>query len=237
MNLLVLNATAVVVNFVTRDNGSSAAASVAAEIRLADVSHNQIHQQGEIINFTGGFSTRYTDSESGRVLSYHHITLHSLRERTMYEYRVRVLPIADGPIQSVIDDNCSTFTLQSTCTLMDPPRTCQWCSSARKCISQAMPCAYEGSEWSEWRSFRSLYSTGTTRLAIYGDMGVFPSQFDKPSVPAPARTNIGNLVDDVAAGRVDFIVHSGDHAYEFEVWAFLFLPPENTRDNGHSHFA
>jgi len=28
---------------------------------------------------------------------------------------------------------------------------------------------------------------------------------------------MGNLVDDVSNGLVDFIVHFGDHAYEFEV--------------------
>ena len=34
-------------------------------------------------------------------------------------------------------------------------------------------------------------------------------------VPAPMP--IGNLVDDVVAGRVDWVVHAGDHAYEFAV--------------------
>ena len=48
---------------------------------------------------------------------------------------------------------------------------------------------------------------------MYGDMGVFPAT---QQLPGPALNNIGNLIDDVAAGRIDWIVHSGDHAYEFE---------------------
>ena len=38
-----------------------------------------------------------------------------------------------------------------------------------------------------------------------------------PIVPGPASHAIGNLIDDWQAGRIDWVVHSGDHAYEFEV--------------------
>ena len=72
------------------------------------------------------------------------------------------------------------------------------------------------SVWSAWKIFRSLYSTGATRLAMYGDMGVFPATRQSRTLPVPARNNIGNLIDDAAAGRIDWVVHSGDHAYEFE---------------------
>ena len=51
---------------------------------------------------------------------------------------------------------------------------------------------------------------------MYADMGIF-TDIDQSPPPATARHNIGNLIDDLAAGRVDFAVHSGDHAYEFEV--------------------
>ena len=65
--------------------------------------------------------------------------------------------------------------------------------------------------------FKTLYSSGETRLAMYADMGFFASQFSKPSVPGMSRHNVGNLVDDLAKGKIDFAVHSGDLAYEFEV--------------------
>jgi hypothetical protein len=50
--------------------------------------------------------------------------------------------------------------------------------------------------------FRSGYSSGITRVATYGDLG--HSHFNA----------MGNLMDDAAAGRIDAIVHMGDHAYD-----------------------
>ncbi|GMI21001.1 hypothetical protein TrRE_jg3151 [Triparma retinervis] len=74
----------------------------------------------------------------------------------------------------------------------------------------------EGSKFSPWSSFTSLYTKGETKFAMYADMGLFGSS-STDSVPSAARHNIGNVLDDVLRGDVDFIVHSGDHAYEFEV--------------------
>ena len=58
--------------------------------------------------------------------------------------------------------------------------------------------------WSPVYSFRSLYEgnrAGPTKFAIFGDMGVY------------AYNNMGNLERDVDEGRIDAIVHLGDHAY------------------------
>ena len=62
------------------------------------------------------------------------------------------------------------------------------------------------SAWSETLAFTSLYyggadAGGTTKVAIFGDMGVY------------AWNNMGNLIDDIARGAVDAVVHLGDHAY------------------------
>ena len=53
-------------------------------------------------------------------------------------------------------------------------------------------------------SFRSLYTSGETKLAIFGDMGMM----------SDGNTLHGNLLRDNAAGLVDAFVHMGDHAYQ-----------------------
>jgi hypothetical protein len=60
----------------------------------------------------------------------------------------------------------------------------------------------EDAAWSASFSFRAPYSSGVTRLAVYGDMG--NSQFN----------NMGNLRVDCASGTVNAIVHMGDHCYD-----------------------
>lgn len=86
----------------------------------------------------------------------------------------------------------------------------------------ARACAAAPSEWSEWRNFTSLYASGVTRFALYADMGVFVAEGELTppvkSLPAMARHNVGNLVDDLNARPrlIDFAIHSGDHAYQFE---------------------
>ena len=49
--------------------------------------------------------------------------------------------------------------------------------------------------------FRAGYSSGVTRIAIYGDMGVY------------TWNNMQNLQNDITDGAADLIVHMGDHAY------------------------
>ena len=56
--------------------------------------------------------------------------------------------------------------------------------------------------YSETFSFRSGYTSGETRLATYGDMG------------HSHHNNMQNLLDDCRSGKVDAIVHMGDHAYD-----------------------
>jgi hypothetical protein len=58
-----------------------------------------------------------------------------------------------------------------------------------------------GSEWSEVHSFTQVKEEGPTRAAIFGDMGVYK------------YNNMQNMADDVAAGRIEGIIHMGDHAY------------------------
>ncbi len=276
LNLLVVNSSAVVANFVTADEGARSGCVVEAEIT---------DSAGATRSISSGYSTRYHDSEGTRVLSYHHVALPGLSERTDYRYRVRVS-------NRSMSDHASVTTWRKTtgikwcsggnwkpgrsfghgmdgawCPLLPPTAThdekvamceavcaapnatacagfsfypdekggeCCFRSSTEdkpadpesdaECyekLTSAAPCTSTPSEWSEWNSFKSLYSSGVTRFALYADMGVFVAEGpDTPpvkSLPAPARHNVGNLVDDLHAGLIDFAFHSGDHAYEFEV--------------------
>lgn len=261
-----VNNSAIVVNFVTSDGGSRDGCIAEAELVGASA-----------ISRFDGFSTRYTDVGSGRALSYHHVTLHSLAERTEYKYRVRVsnrssspghgkninwtkttgikwcsganLAVGDvfkqgldsgddwcpflpgglshdaevGLCESVCANAtaCAGFTfypgtpkIKTVCcfrtvTSSKPPDP----TSDAECYERQISprCASDPSAWSDWLDFRSLYSSGRTKLALYGDMGVFVSEgeYTPPvrGLPAPARHNIGNLVDDLAAGLIDFVVH------------------------------
>ena len=85
---------------------------------------------------------------------------------------------------------------------------------------QGNHCLHIGSEWSEWLAFKSLYSSGVTKLALYADMGVFVAEGTGPpaveALPHRGAHNVGNLVDDLSDGLIDFAIHSGDHAYAFE---------------------
>lgn len=56
--------------------------------------------------------------------------------------------------------------------------------------------------WSPSFSFRAPYASGTSRVAIYGDMG------------NTLHNNMANLRDDCASGVIDAVVHMGDHAYD-----------------------
>mmetsp|Transcript_13081 Transcript_13081/g.29024 ORF Transcript_13081/g.29024 Transcript_13081/m.29024 type:complete len:569 (-) Transcript_13081:14-1720(-) len=55
--------------------------------------------------------------------------------------------------------------------------------------------------WSDTYSFTSLYTGDETRVAIFGDMGVY--QYN----------NMGNMLGDIENGMIDAVVHLGDHAY------------------------
>ena len=276
INLLVVNATAVVVNFVTSDGGTRAGGcgcAVQAELRAP----------GGAARAFLGFSTRYRDSTSGRALSYHHVTLSGLAERARHEYRVRVMGCRNATSAGVWKRStgikwCSGGAtidvgdvfgqgVDGLCPLLPPGLSSEakvalckkvcgapnatscagftWYPSAagngeccfRLVTSDKPPdpssdavcyekdgrwraCGGPDTQWSEWLDFTSLYSDGPTRLAIYADMGAFVTEGARaPGVrrlPSPARHHVGNLVDDLRRGLVDFAVHSGDHAYEFE---------------------
>ena len=55
--------------------------------------------------------------------------------------------------------------------------------------------------WSPPATFRAPYASGETRLAMFGDMGVY------------SWNNMGNLVRDCESEEIDAVVHIGDHAY------------------------
>jgi hypothetical protein len=61
--------------------------------------------------------------------------------------------------------------------------------------------------WSEPKTFRALYSSGPTRVAIYGDMG------------NTLHNNMANLKADCQGKEsvVDAIVHLGDHCYDLSM--------------------
>ena len=262
-----VNNSAIAVNFITSDQGS----------RDNCITEAQLIEKGSssVLSFDG-FSTRYTDSTSSRALSYHHVTLHSLAERTDYTYRVRVsnrssspgpvknnswvrttgikwcsggnLPVGDVFKQGLDsgDDwcplvpscshdkqvslcegvcenatTCAGFTFYPMtqtkktvcCFRTDTSSKPRDPTSDAECYEKkiAPQCASTPSEWSDWLHFRSLYSSGPTKLALYGDMGVFVAEgkYTPPvtGLPAPARHNIGNLVDDLSQGLIDFVIH------------------------------
>eukprot|EP00051_Salpingoeca_urceolata_P027595 m.482294 g.482294 ORF g.482294 m.482294 type:complete len:583 (-) comp22487_c0_seq1:276-2024(-) len=64
----------------------------------------------------------------------------------------------------------------------------------------------DGCAWSDVFEFRApVQTSGPTRIATYGDMG--HSQYN----------NVQNMLDDCLAGRIDTIVHMGDHCYNLDM--------------------
>ena len=55
--------------------------------------------------------------------------------------------------------------------------------------------------WSALYTFRSTYAAGVTRVATYGDMG--HSHYN----------NNENMLQDCQSGKIDMVLHMGDHAY------------------------
>eukprot|EP01062_Namystynia_karyoxenos_P005016 TRINITY_DN1176_c0_g1_i4.p1 TRINITY_DN1176_c0_g1~~TRINITY_DN1176_c0_g1_i4.p1 ORF type:complete len:777 (+),score=233.84 TRINITY_DN1176_c0_g1_i4:83-2332(+) len=73
---------------------------------------------------------------------------------------------------------------------------------ARAAYSYQVRSGAQGAATSAVFSFRAPYASGETRIAIYGDMGVYE------------WNNMQQLYDDCVAGQnADLIVHMGDHAY------------------------
>ena len=71
----------------------------------------------------------------------------------------------------------------------------------RKLYSYSVKSGSSGAVESSTFSFRSPYSTGETKLDIYGDMGVYE------------WNNMDQLLKDAKNGDADAIIHLGDHAY------------------------
>ena len=67
----------------------------------------------------------------------------------------------------------------------------------------------DGAVWSREYKFRAGYAGGDggeTKIAIFGDMGVY------------TWNNMGNLLADAEAKAIDLIVHMGDHAYNMGIF-------------------
>merc|ERR1719453_309805 len=58
------------------------------------------------------------------------------------------------------------------------------------------------SNWSDTYSFRAPYASGETRVASYGDMG------------HSLHNCMANVYRDCLEGKVDAVLHMGDHAYD-----------------------
>ena len=89
-----------------------------------------------------------------------------------------------------------------------------------------MPCAgyqvrsgTDGASWSAVRSFRSGYSSGVTKFAMFGDMGVFKwSKHTSPWKTLPishccCADNMANLLQDKKDETIDAVLMLGDHCY------------------------
>lgn len=72
---------------------------------------------------------------------------------------------------------------------------------ARKVYKYTVQSGGSGATSSAEMTFRAPYSDGTTKINLFGDMGVY------------AWTNMGNLIKDCDEGVADFVIHIGDHAY------------------------
>jgi phosphodiesterase/alkaline phosphatase D-like protein len=60
----------------------------------------------------------------------------------------------------------------------------------------------KGAKASKKFTFRAPYSDGVTKIALYGDMGVY------------TWNNMQNLYEDVVVNQTaDLIIHAGDHCY------------------------
>jgi hypothetical protein len=61
--------------------------------------------------------------------------------------------------------------------------------------------------WSEWQTMTTRATDGPMRFALFGDQGLYP------------YSSVGNLLDDRINGKIDFIVHLGDLAYNMAMEA------------------
>jgi hypothetical protein len=148
----------------------------------------------------------------------HFVSLEGLQERTTYYYRVRsndapLPPPPPPPVTSCAGWVCTAAQQGALCKKGSPGasdrdnRCCdlKWHRSDGPPGSPAPKCSVVdgGAEWSDTFSFRSLYSSGVTKFAIFGDMGLY----------SDGNSNMGSMLDDAIAGEIDFFLHLGDHAY------------------------
>ena len=79
----------------------------------------------------------------------------------------------------------------------------------------------DGASWSAVRSFRSGYSSGVTKFAMFGDMGVFEWSKHTPAAGKPCLVsrscccadNMANLLQDKKDESIDAVLMLGDHCY------------------------
>ena len=142
----------------------------------------------------------------------HFVSMEGLLERTTYYYRVRSInepppPPPPPPVKSCPGWVCTAAQQGALCKKGSPGasdrdnRCCdkKWHRSAGPPGSPAPKCAAVdgGAEWSNIFSFKSLYSSGVTKFAIFGDMGLY----------SDGNSNMGSMHDDAVAGEIDFFLH------------------------------
>jgi hypothetical protein len=160
----------------------------------------------------GGGASHPTAHQPVRSYSMHFVSLQGLRERTTYYYRVRSTdepppPPAPPPVKSCVGWDCTAAQQGALCKKGSPGasdrdnRCCdkKWHRSNGPPGSPAPQCSEADgeAEWSETFSFTSLYSSGVTKFAIFGDLGLY----------SDGNSNMGSMHDDAVAGEIDFFVH------------------------------
>lgn len=160
----------------------------------------------------GGGASHPTAHQPVRAYFMHFVSLEALQERTTYYYRVRSIdepppPPPPPPVKSCVGWVCTAAQQGALCKKGSPGasdrdnRCCdkKWHRSDGPPGSPAPQCSAVdgGAEWSDTFSFRSLYSSGVTKFAIFGDMGLY----------SDGNSNMGSMYDDAVAGSIDFFLH------------------------------
>jgi hypothetical protein len=176
----------------------------------------------EYENVTGVTHAYQSPSSDGGVQVVRHYNMHfvalkGLKERTQYYYRVSAtdpvsLPNPPKPPPPATTCHGYVCTKQQQNQFCPPSAPGSHGVGFRCCdtqwVYQSTECGPVKPIWSDVASFRSLYSSGETRVAIFGDMGMM----------SDGNTPHAAILRDGLQGQVDFMCHMGDHAVCGMVW-------------------
>eukprot|EP00039_Didymoeca_costata_P019413 m.337443 g.337443 ORF g.337443 m.337443 type:complete len:712 (-) comp18135_c0_seq1:199-2334(-) len=159
--------------------------------------------------FTGVTHTYLSPAVDGTVpqpvrsYNMHFVAMTGLKERTTYYYRVAGEKPKNPSVPNATTCHGWTCSIEGQ---ICPPNVPGASDGGDRCCNGAWrvgmnPC---GPSFSDVASFKSLYTSGVTKIAIFGDMGMM----------SDGNTVHGNILRDAQAGDVDVFVHMGDHAYQ-----------------------